>query len=220
MVNPEWLKTCGDIRGLRVLDLGCGGGDCSILLAGKGAKVVGVDKDSKMIEIAKEREGQNPRGIEYMQGDAVCLPNFKEKFDLICPTSLLHYSETKEELKNMIFGVARNLKIGGKMVAINNDPEKAISDYSGSFVKTRWLDDPWVEGSEIEAILKLETGTIKFRKIFWWKEETYNNFLTQAGFTNIQWIRPRTNDEGKRLYSNWKELEDNYCIKILVAKKI
>ena len=79
-----------DLRGVRILDAGCGTGVLSRMLDERGAEVVGVDISEKLIEVAKNRSSLN-KNIEYFAGD------MKEQsfgnFDyIIAMDSLIHYS--------------------------------------------------------------------------------------------------------------------------------
>lgn len=82
--NPCMIEMLGDIKGLRVLDAGCGEGTSSRLLAGLGAEVVGVDFSKEMLRLAIEEEERRPRGIEYHWGN-LCDLSFldDETFDVI-----------------------------------------------------------------------------------------------------------------------------------------
>ena len=55
--RPELLRLTGDVRGLRVLDAGCGAGRIMSDLRDRGARVSGFDLSPAMIEIARERLG-------------------------------------------------------------------------------------------------------------------------------------------------------------------
>ena len=68
--GPALLDACGPLDGLRVLDLGCGTGYFSRLLAGGGAKVVGIDMSGEMVGLANRYEEDSPLGIEYRILDA------------------------------------------------------------------------------------------------------------------------------------------------------
>ncbi len=68
--GPALLQACGDVRGLRVLDMGCGQGRFSRELARKGARVIGVDIAEKQIEFALRHEEKQRLGIEYRVMDA------------------------------------------------------------------------------------------------------------------------------------------------------
>jgi ubiquinone/menaquinone biosynthesis C-methylase UbiE len=54
---PQMFAMLGDVKGLRILDLGCGEGGYSRELARRGAQVVGIDGSRRLIEIARERTG-------------------------------------------------------------------------------------------------------------------------------------------------------------------
>jgi ubiquinone/menaquinone biosynthesis C-methylase UbiE len=49
----ETIRACGDVRGLDILDVGCGSGRYAIELAGMGASVTGVDSAGEMLAIAR-----------------------------------------------------------------------------------------------------------------------------------------------------------------------
>lgn len=55
-INPlrlEWINSLCELRGKRVLDVGCGGGILADSLARKGAQVTGIDLASKALRVAK-----------------------------------------------------------------------------------------------------------------------------------------------------------------------
>ena len=79
-----------NLKGMRILDAGCGTGVLSRMLDERGAEVVGVDISDKLIDVAKNRSAAN-KNIEYFAGD------MKEQsfgnFDyIIAMDSLIHYS--------------------------------------------------------------------------------------------------------------------------------
>jgi len=70
---PGLLAVCGDVRGQTALDLGCGHGYFSRLLARAGAIVTGVDISDWLIERAVVVEAAEPLGIEYQRADAAAI---------------------------------------------------------------------------------------------------------------------------------------------------
>jgi SAM-dependent methyltransferase len=94
-ITERFLRTAGVISGMRVLDIGCGVGDVSMLCAGlvgaEGA-VVGVDRDPAALARARERvataELPNARFIE---GDFRELPP-GEPFDAVVGRAVLMYA--------------------------------------------------------------------------------------------------------------------------------
>src|SRR3989337_1780913 len=73
MNNPAFFKLIGNVRGKQVLDLACGEGYNTRILAGKGARVVGVDFSKKLIESARRMERDERLGIDYYVSNAADL---------------------------------------------------------------------------------------------------------------------------------------------------
>lgn len=78
MNNPAMFSLLGDIRKKKILDLGCGEGYNSRIMAKKGAKVTGVDFSKKMISCATQREKKERLGIDYHVLDATNLLTLKD----------------------------------------------------------------------------------------------------------------------------------------------
>ncbi len=104
----------GDWKGLKVIDVGCGGGFTSEYLAEKGANVYGIDMSPKLIEVAREHAQSRSLDIKYKQGTAEYLPFETETFDaVICVDVLEHVSD----LSKVIFEISRVLKKLGMQFA-------------------------------------------------------------------------------------------------------
>ena len=71
------------LKGLRVLDIGCGGGLLSEPLARLGASMVGVDPSERNVEVAKLHAEQSDLQIAYRSSTAEQLSADGEKFDLV-----------------------------------------------------------------------------------------------------------------------------------------
>ncbi|MDH5734054.1 MAG: class I SAM-dependent methyltransferase [Candidatus Bathyarchaeota archaeon] len=106
--NPATLELIGDVSRLIVLDLACGDGYNTRILAKKGAKVTGVDFSEKMIELAKREEAEEKLGIDYHVADAADLRILPSNhFDLVtCFMSL----QDIENYRRAISEVARVLR--------------------------------------------------------------------------------------------------------------
>src|SRR5262249_41725579 len=55
--RPAILAMAGDVRGKRVLDVGCASGGLSERFVERGASVVGIDLNPRLIDLARERLG-------------------------------------------------------------------------------------------------------------------------------------------------------------------
>lgn len=102
-------------RGARlVLDVCCGAGGLSRLLARRDIEVVGVDASPTMLELARRRPR---RGVRYEQADATQLGHVGE-FDLAVVVLALH--EMPEGTRRAVWrSMGRSLRPGGVRVAVD-----------------------------------------------------------------------------------------------------
>jgi len=71
IIDPTLLNVIGPVRGLRVLDLGCGNGYLARRWARQGAvRVIGVDSSEPTLALARRRERAHPSGAEFLRRDA------------------------------------------------------------------------------------------------------------------------------------------------------
>lgn len=120
LIDPTFLRVVGDVRDLRVLDLGCGNGYVSRKFAREGARVVAVDASSPIVARARARESKEPLGIEYHAADASRLAFLEAaSFDLVaCNMALMDI----EDADGAIREAARVLRKGGRFVASLSHP--------------------------------------------------------------------------------------------------
>jgi trans-aconitate methyltransferase len=100
----EWLNPK---PGEEILDLGCGDGVLTAQIAERGARVLGVDASSEMVEAAHNR------GVAARVNDATQL-TFHRRFDAVFSNAVLHWIHDQPAL---LRGVAQALKPGGRFVA-------------------------------------------------------------------------------------------------------
>jgi len=112
--NPATFRLIGDVRGRLVLDLACGEGYNTRILAKKGAKVTGVDFSEKLVGLARQEEAKEKLGICYRVLDATDLKEFSSNhFDLV--TCFMSLQDIKND-KGAISEVARVLRNQGRFV--------------------------------------------------------------------------------------------------------
>ena len=101
-------------EGGRVLEIGCGPGQLSVRLAGRGLVVTGLDLDPGMIERGDANAERIGPGLErptFVAGDVAALPFADASFDLIVSTlSMHHWSDPQAGLAE----IARVLRPGSK----------------------------------------------------------------------------------------------------------
>lgn len=102
----DWLEPRS---GEAILDLGCGTGELATTIAGRGARVVGLDASAEMIAVARERAP----ALEWLVGDGEAL-GFDGAFDAVFSNAALHWMARAEATAG---GIARALNPGGRLVA-------------------------------------------------------------------------------------------------------
>ena len=110
--DPAAFRLIGEVRGSRVLDLACGEGSNTRILARRGVKVVGVDFTAKMIELARQEVAKENLGIVYFVSDAVDLREFpNDGFDFVACFMGFHdieqYERAVGEVPRVINGSGR-----------------------------------------------------------------------------------------------------------------
>ncbi|KAJ3021541.1 hypothetical protein HKX48_008303 [Thoreauomyces humboldtii] len=99
-VDPLHDDPAKPFTGLRILDIGCGGGLLSEALARLGAEVVGADAGGDNIAMAKVHALEDPtlaKGLEYRHTTAEQLVLDGEQFDVVCALEIIeHVVDPKE----------------------------------------------------------------------------------------------------------------------------
>jgi len=87
------FEQAGDVRGKKILDVGCGSGVYSVDFARRGAgRVVGVDFSGNMLELARQEAEQHRVAdrCEFIQADFLALDR-EEKFDISIAMGVFDY---------------------------------------------------------------------------------------------------------------------------------
>jgi 2-polyprenyl-6-hydroxyphenyl methylase / 3-demethylubiquinone-9 3-methyltransferase len=97
-------------KGLRVLDVGCGGGLLAEPFAALGCQVTGVDRSQPTLAAARTHAQRSGLDINYLHASAESLPFDDQAFDLVCCCDVL---EHVDDLSVVIKEISRVLKSGG-----------------------------------------------------------------------------------------------------------
>ena len=120
VVYPNLTRLLGELKGKKVLDLACGQGQFSQILAQSGASVVGVDIGKDLIAIAEKNNLNNKFNLHYFVTSADDLFMVKDKtMDIVvCVLALQNIEKLQETLKE----ASRVLRDGGKFLCVINHP--------------------------------------------------------------------------------------------------
>jgi len=108
------LKLLGEVEGKDILEVGCGGGQNTIVLAKWGAKSVGLDISEEQIKYARKLAKNNNVDVSFYLGNMEDLSMFEnETFDIVLSSCAIGYSQ---DPKQVFHEVSRVLQKGGLFV--------------------------------------------------------------------------------------------------------
>lgn len=101
------LHLLGDVKGKRVLEVGCGGGQNTIALARWGAEAFGVDPSQNQIAYALKLAAECKVDVTLEVSPAEDLPFDKESFDVVISSHALGYAPDIEKAYKEIYRVLK-----------------------------------------------------------------------------------------------------------------
>ncbi|MCC5637667.1 class I SAM-dependent methyltransferase [Nostoc sp. CHAB 5844] len=119
-----------------ILDIGCGTGEFSRLLAQRAEQVVAIDLSPNMIEVGKQRS-RHYANIDFQIADILQWKFTLEKFDAIASISTVHHLP----LENLLPNLKAALKPGGRLVILDLLKHENMRDMVSDFVAVplNWL---------------------------------------------------------------------------------
>jgi 2-polyprenyl-6-hydroxyphenyl methylase/3-demethylubiquinone-9 3-methyltransferase len=132
------LTQANPFKGLRILDIGCGGGLLSEPMARLGAMVVGADAAPRNIPVAQVHAEQSGLTIDYRHTTAEDMAAAGEKFDVVLNMEVVeHVADPLAYLT----ACQQLLKTGGLMICstLNRNPKSFAMAIIGAEWVMRWL---------------------------------------------------------------------------------
>ena len=152
------------LAGLRILDIGCGGGILCEPLARLGATVVGIDPSADNIAVARRHAAQSGLAIDYRETSAEALAQAGELFDIVLAMEVIEHVADIELFLN---AAGAMVKRGGLLfvATINRTAKSFAFAIVGAEYVLRWLPrgthrwDKFVTPKELD--LAIEQGGLR-----------------------------------------------------------
>jgi 2-polyprenyl-6-hydroxyphenyl methylase/3-demethylubiquinone-9 3-methyltransferase len=152
-------KQLDSLKGLRILDIGCGAGILCEPLARLGSNVLGADPAERNIAAAKVHAEQSGLSIDYRATSAEALADAGERFDIVLAMEVV---EHVSDMKLFVKCCAEMVRPGGLMIAatINRTLKSFALAIVGAEYVLRWLPrgthswDKFVTPDELEIAME------------------------------------------------------------------
>lgn len=171
--RPALLDLAGEVRGLRVLDAGCGPGFYAEQLVDRGASVIAFDESREMVRLASLRLGDKAM---------VCHASVEDDLDWIQDASqdliilalvLSHLDDRVKALRNL----ARVLTPHGRLIISTPHPTTDWLRLGGGYFEVSKVEDVWAQGWRVQQ----------------WRQplERWCAEFAEAGFVIERLVEPR-----------------------------
>ena len=198
--GPAQIELCGDVRGMALVDVGCGSGYFARAMAQAGARVTGIDISPRMIALAERYETEAPLGIAYRVGDAADIASQTGPASFDMATSCMALQDMPN-VATVLRGVYSVLRPGARFVASITHPcsdmpfRRWERDERGH---KRWLCvDQYFERSPIEYVWERFGERVTTTAMHVPLEDWFE-WILRAGFRLRAFREPRPTDEALR----------------------
>jgi SAM-dependent methyltransferase len=219
--NRHLLAHLGDLKGKRVLDIGCGQGDTSVWFALRGAEVWALDVSDQMVKLTGQLAVQHGVGsaVHADVGRVEDMTHPDNFFDLVFADGVLHHIDMRAAVPNIV----RVLKPGGRGYFF--EPQKGslfIQIYRFFARDLRTLDERPLEQADFQFLqtqfggllhdeyhfVSLPLFALRFlllkltgRAFPYWMDEVRQGKFSPRVLAVLQW----TDDRLLRLVPSWRK---------------
>jgi ubiquinone/menaquinone biosynthesis C-methylase UbiE len=148
------LDAVGPVEDKNILEIACGTGRFTVMLAERGADVVGLDISGPMLQQGREkaqRAGVSDH-LQFMRADAARLPFPDDHFDTVMAMRFFHLADTPASFLSEMRRVSRNQVF---FDTFNRFSARSIYNWAlpmGSRLYSRWEVDRLLDGAGLDLV--------------------------------------------------------------------
>jgi SAM-dependent methyltransferase len=189
------LELLGDVEGEDVLELGCGGGQCTVAMAERGANVTGMDLSAAQLEHARELVAERGADVELVRGDVTDLSAFADgSFDVAFNAFVFQWVD---DLAGCFEETHRVLRPGGRLAFTTPHPFDHVVD-----PETHRVEESYFEtGRNVVVDESREANLVTYHDTV----ADYHDALVDAGFRTERLLEPGSSDPADYEAGPWGE---------------
>lgn len=209
----------GDLRGQRILDVGCGTGTLSLALARSGADVFGIDLSKEMIEVAIKRAEESKLSIHFEQQNMQDVTSNHQFDAAVIAIDSINYLQDERALQQTFQRIYQLLTPGGLLLfdvhSLNKIEillEEAPFTYDDGEVVYIWETEEGEAPFSVQSrlVFFVQENEQHYRRFVEIHEQRtfpiheYVNYVLEAGFTIerifADWHDEEPTEESERIF--------------------
>jgi ubiquinone/menaquinone biosynthesis C-methylase UbiE len=190
------MQMFDSVEGRDILEIGCGGGQCSVALAKRGGTVTGMDITRAQLDYARELAADHDVDISLIEGDITEIPLADESFDIVFNAWVFGWIE---DLESCFRETSRVLRPGCRFVFSIPHPLYEIVD-----PETQTIEHSYFDTGRTDHDQPLYRHTVS----------GVYNALVEAGFDVVELLEPGTDDPSDYEEGPWDEYTPELMAKV------
>lgn len=200
-VREDDLRALGDVTGRRVLELGCGAGQCSRWIAAHGGHPVGLDVSMRQLQHSRRIDAGLGTSVPTVCAGAADLPFADGSFDIVF--SAFGALQFIADADALVLEIARVTRRGGRFAFSVTHPTRwMFPDDPGEpglrATQSYWDRTPYVEVDDESG----QTSYVEHHRTL----GDWVRALAAAGYRLVDLVEPEWPPEHDRVWGGWSRL--------------
>jgi cyclopropane fatty-acyl-phospholipid synthase-like methyltransferase len=165
--QKEFLRLAENsaIRG-SVLDVGCGTGEHTLMVAARGLEALGIDTTAVAIASAERKARERGIAARFLVHDALHLPELGEQFDTALDCGLFHVFND-EDRRAFVDSLSAVVRPGGRSCSVSASANRVISAHAASH-KPKFAPASLEDGGSIPSSRPRSKTTAEWMSLHGW----------------------------------------------------